>query len=332
MEFNRSVSSTSAKVTEPLSVKFGVVASSVTAPFTSTTVIVGVSLVPVITTVTSRVAVLLPVPLSSLTVIVYVAVTVSPAARYCVRLLARLKFQVMEPSFVPVWLKLKAELNAVANPLGIVGPVVEVFDNATEDVRISVSSTSANVTDPLSDSVGVEASSVTAPFTSTTVIVGASFVPVMTTVTSRVAVLLPAPLSSVTVIVYAAVTVSPAARYCVRLLARLKFQAIVPSLVPVCVKLKALLNAVAKPLGMVGPVVEVFDKVTDDVRTSVSSTSAKVTDPLSDNVGVAASSVTAPFTSTTVIIGVSLVPVMTTVTSRVAVLLPVPLSSVTVIV
>ena len=115
----------------------------------------------------------------------------------------------------------------------MVGPVVDVFDSATEDVRTSVSSTSAKVIEPLSVNVGVEASSVTAPFTSTTVIVGVSLVPVMTTVTSRVAVLLPAPLSSVTVMVYVAVTVSPAARYCVRLLARLKSQVIVPSLVPV---------------------------------------------------------------------------------------------------
>ena len=41
LELIRSVSSTSAKVTDPLSVRFGVVASSVTAPVTSTTVIVG---------------------------------------------------------------------------------------------------------------------------------------------------------------------------------------------------------------------------------------------------------------------------------------------------
>ena len=83
----------------------------------------------------------------------------------------------------------------------MVGPVVVVFDSATEEVRISVSSTSEKLTEPLSVKFGVEASSVTAPFTSTTVMVGVSLVPVTTTVTSRVAVLLPVPLSSLTVIV-----------------------------------------------------------------------------------------------------------------------------------
>ena len=102
---------------------------------------------------------------------------------------------------VPVCVKVTALLNAVTKSTGIAGPVVDVLESATEELMMSVSSTSAKVIDPLSVSVGVEASSVTAPFTLTIVIVGASLVPVMTTVTSWVAELFAVPLSSVTVIV-----------------------------------------------------------------------------------------------------------------------------------
>jgi hypothetical protein len=80
-EVTTSVSSTSAKVTEPVSVRklpvstvpvLGLSAtgatSSWTVPLTSTTVMVGVSLVPVMVTVTSWKVLAVPVPLSSWTV------------------------------------------------------------------------------------------------------------------------------------------------------------------------------------------------------------------------------------------------------------------------
>ena len=73
---------------------------------------------------------------------------------------------------LPVCVILTAELSAVANPAGTVGPVVVVPLNATDELSKSVSSTSAKVTDPLSVRFGVVASSVTEPATSTTVIVG----------------------------------------------------------------------------------------------------------------------------------------------------------------
>jgi hypothetical protein len=75
-------------------------------------------------------------------------------------------------------------------------------------------------------------------------------------------------------------------------------------------QVQAELSAVARSVGIAGPVVDVLASATDELITSVSSTSAKVTEPLSVSVGVEASSVTAPFTSTTVIVGVSLVPVI----------------------
>ena len=91
----RSVLSASVKEIEPvlvrkapvsMSVVLGLLAtvlvSSVTAPRTLMVVICGWSLVPVIVTVTAWVLLALLVPESSLMVIVYVAVTVSPAARY----------------------------------------------------------------------------------------------------------------------------------------------------------------------------------------------------------------------------------------------------------
>ena len=71
----RSVRSRSANAIEPLSLS--VVPSRITPP-TSVAVIVGTSLVPVINTVTSWVAV---PPLPSATVIVNTAVTTSPLAR-----------------------------------------------------------------------------------------------------------------------------------------------------------------------------------------------------------------------------------------------------------
>ena len=71
----RSLKSTSAKVIEPVSLS---VVPSVMAPVTSTTASTGTSLVPCRVTVTSCVGV---PPWPSLTVMVKIAVTVSPAAR-----------------------------------------------------------------------------------------------------------------------------------------------------------------------------------------------------------------------------------------------------------
>ena len=70
-----SVRSRSANAIEPLSLR---VLPSVIAPVTAVAVSVGTSLLPVIVTVTSSLAV---PPLPSLTVIVNTAVTTSPAAR-----------------------------------------------------------------------------------------------------------------------------------------------------------------------------------------------------------------------------------------------------------
>ena len=92
----RSVASASVKEIEPVLVRKApvstapvvlglsttVLLSSVTAPMTLVAVICGASLLPVIVTVTAWVLLALLVPESSLMVIVYVAVTVSPAARY----------------------------------------------------------------------------------------------------------------------------------------------------------------------------------------------------------------------------------------------------------
>ena len=89
-------------------------------------------------------------------------------------------------------------------------------------------------------------------------------------------------------------------------------------MVPVCVKVTALLNAVAKSTGIAGPVVEVLESATEELITSVSSSSVNVTDPLSASVGVEASSVTAPVTFTTVIVGASLVPAIVMVTVSVS--------------
>ena len=178
-----------------------------------------------------------------------------------------------------------------------------------------MSSASANVTEPVSTRLSATkaASSVTSPATSTTVMSGWSLVPVMTTVTSWVRLSLPAPESSLNVMVYVAVTVSPSARYCAKLLSSAKSQAIEPSLLPLCVSVMALVNAVCKSTDTVAPVLATAVLITTaDVSTSVSSASANVTEPVSTKLPAtkAASSVTAPATSTTVMSGWSLVPVI----------------------
>ena len=145
------------------------------------------------------------------------AVTTSPAARYCTRAFAIPKSQVTVPALAAapggtpapdsVTALARAVFSAVET-LALPDAVAPTYVRPT--VERSLVSTSVKPKLPVSVRAVGSASSTTAPATSVGVTTGAWFEPVIVTVTSWVSV---APWLSVTVTVYVSVSVSPRARY-----------------------------------------------------------------------------------------------------------------------
>ena len=151
---------------------------------------------------------------------------------------------------------------------------------------------------------------------------GASLTPLSVIVTSWLALLLDRSLSSLRLMRYVAVTDSPAARYWLRLLSRLKVQLTVPALVlerlptPAPERVKVLARSCSDvfraletlaPLEALAPI-----KALLTIRRSLRSTSLKLMLPLSrrrKGLPLALSSVTSPVALTTLIRGLSLDPV-----------------------
>ena len=153
---------------------------------------VGLSFVPVIVIVTSWSRDALAVPELSVTVSVYLTVTTSPSARYCVSELATVKSQVTVPSWVavlsPPRVRAPAESRAASRSSLTVPPLLPTADvKATVVSERSVSSRSAKSIEPEATSwPAVASSSTRSAATDVAVMVGLSFVPVIVTTTWRV--------------------------------------------------------------------------------------------------------------------------------------------------
>ena len=141
------------KSTETVVLRVGALASSVSVPF-PTALTVGSSLVPVTVMITFCVTAG-PPPLSAI-VTANVSVTVSPAARYCVALLATEYVHPTAPEPSPV----ESLVMVVSVP-----PSVLPASATTATVCVSERSRSKNLIEPLVVRSGAAASSVTPPVT-----------------------------------------------------------------------------------------------------------------------------------------------------------------------